>query len=289
MCPFVFLHSLKELWIPWEAFLSIPVRRSQLLLCSLSAGHGVSWKRCESIPPVLGKVVCGAVWGGLWTSAHVPEGVQWQTGALQELPVFSATPCAGGSVKCLSFLLHTVVVNEEWCYPTAPKMANSHVFTIARCEQWQGGWLDGLPRGRAAPLAEDDWQPRSCSGGGVDAEIQHGETQTLKDFDCWEVPQLLLASGVSRLLSLSPFEPEKGCTLCLGHYGSEWDFNAFCTFMHTFLTQASCVNCFSWSQWELDLAQRSEWLCLSPLVAVCSWWAFCPRAAQTEQTLLLVI
>lgn len=33
----------------------------------------------------------------------------------------------------------------------------------------------------------------------------------------------------------------KGCTPCLGYWGSEWDFNAFCTFTHTFLTQASCM------------------------------------------------
>lgn len=37
--------------------------------------------------------------------------------------------------------------------------------------------------------------------------------------------------------------------------------------MHIFFTQASCLNCFSWSQQELDLAQRSDWLSLSLLVA----------------------
>lgn len=34
-----------------------------------------------------------------------------------------------------------------------------------------------------------------------------------------------------------------------------------------FFTQASCVNCFFWTQWELDLVQRSDWLPLSLLAA----------------------
>lgn len=34
-----------------------------------------------------------------------------------------------------------------------------------------------------------------------------------------------------------------------------------------FFTQTFCVNCFSWSQWELDLVQRSDWFSLSLLAA----------------------
>lgn len=49
-----------------------------------------------------------------------------------------------------------------------------------RCEPWEERGLDGLSRGRAAPLAEDGGQSRNSCRGRTHAPCQHGEEQALK-------------------------------------------------------------------------------------------------------------
>lgn len=52
-----------------EVFLIVPVRRTRLILSdsSLSAGDGVIWKRCESVPPLLGE---SCLWCGVGTCMY---------------------------------------------------------------------------------------------------------------------------------------------------------------------------------------------------------------------------
>lgn len=97
-----------------EVFLSVPLRRRDSSN-HLSADNGAIRKKHESTPLLPGE---GCLWCSMGRLMCLCPCTRWSL-MVNWCSVFSASPCTGGSIKCLSCLLQSFGVNEQGHWETA--------------------------------------------------------------------------------------------------------------------------------------------------------------------------